>query len=241
MQSISLESLTLEGQILEIATKGRLEEVEYNDANPTTPVESISIEIDVNLGRASIVFVLRTDATFAGNNLIFTALEHIPSPPPTPSGSLISPNNMTANNAPSPYIVRASSEFNENYKAYLAVDGLVTGSTGLNAGWLSGSSNGGNNEWWDIYLGEAKQAASYQIAVSYLGENTSPKSWTLSSSDNGIDWTVIDTRSNVNDWVASEYKTFTLANLSNKPYYRLTTTAPVGAPYVSIAELKLIS
>lgn len=126
-----------------------------------------------------------------------------------PCTRLISPNNMTANNAPTPYQALAESEFSTSNKAYQAFDGLWESSV-----WAS--SVGHMPTWLIIDLGSAKLCCAYglrSLSVNY------PKDWTFSGSNNGTDWTVLDTQTDqtlyfYQDWYG------TIENETEYRYYK---------------------
>lgn len=61
--SIATTALTLEGQILQTATRLQLAELAYNTANPDTPVNNVVIASDVEAGTVTITATL--PATFS--------------------------------------------------------------------------------------------------------------------------------------------------------------------------------
>ena len=124
-----------------------------------------------------------------------------------PCTRLISPNNMTANNAPTPYVTLAESESSTNTKAYQAFDGLWESSI-----WASD----GIPTWLIIDLGSAKLCCAY--ALRSLSQNY-PKDWTFSGSNNGSDWDLLDTQEDqllqfYEDWYG------TIENETEYRYYK---------------------
>lgn len=93
------------------------------------------------------------------------------------------------------------------------------------------------------FMGGARIVMAYSITC--LGSNNfdrrSPKSWTLSGSNNGTDWTVLDTRTEQSSWLTEyEVRTYAVDNRKAFSMYRLTITANDGATdYAGISELEL--
>jgi hypothetical protein len=68
----------------------------------------------------------------------------------------------------------------------------------------------------------------------------SPRDFTLSGSNNGSDWVVLDSRSGEINWQAVEGRVYTFANTTPYSYFRFTITANNGdSEYVALAELEL--
>ena len=75
-----------------------------------------------------------------------------------------------------------------------------------------------------ITLATAKIVAGYSIRArndSYLID--SPKAWTFEGSNNGTDWTVLDTQSGITSWSMNERKEFTVASPASYLCYRVTS------------------
>src|SRR5690606_7166352 len=66
----------------------------------------------------------------------------------------------------------------------------------------------------------------------------SPKSWTFEGSNDGSNWTTLDTRTTVADW-NNEWRTYTFSNTTSYTYYRINVTArQTGVSQVMIPELR---
>jgi len=87
-----------------------------------------------------------------------------------------------------------------------------------------GAGKGWNIEF-PIVLGVASpykvNVGSYR--VSAFIPNNSPKDWQLQGSNDGTNWTTLDTRSNIS-WSYEETKSFTLSSSVSYYYYRLYVT-----------------
>jgi len=68
------------------------------------------------------------------------------------------------------------------------------------------------------------------------------RDWTLSGSNNGSTWTVLDTRSGVTTWVAGERREYSFTNTTAYEYYRLDITANVdgAGALTEVREFELL-
>jgi alpha-L-fucosidase len=99
----------------------------------------------------------------------------------------VSPNNMTSNTVPSPYVASASSEYPGGYEAYRSFNSV------LDTFWSS--SAGTLPAWIQIDLGSTQLVSRYMIQVRKGAVYSQWKAWTLAGSPNGSSWTTVDTRS----------------------------------------------
>jgi hypothetical protein len=127
---------------------------------------------------------------------------------------------MTSDSAPSPYVVSASSYFNSSYAPWKAKDGLLT------TVWAS--ENTTPPWWWQADLGSAKLVTVY--AITNQNTNTSnPDSWVFAGSNNGTNWTTLDTRTDVTWQVGNQTKSFSCqGNTTSYRYYRITISKSDG-------------
>ncbi|MCL2487860.1 MAG: carbohydrate-binding protein [Oscillospiraceae bacterium] len=70
-----------------------------------------------------------------------------------------------------------------------------------------------------------KGVSAYIMASAHDAEERDPADWTLQGSDNGTDWTVLDTKTNFRFTARRQVQTFTLAAAVTYTYYRLDITA----------------
>lgn len=140
---------------------------------------------------------------------------------------------MTANDAPSG-TASASSEYGSS-PAWKAFDAAISG-------WLT--NGGGAPGWLQYQFTTAKTILSYSI-IGWSNDTYPDRlitAWTLQGSNNGSDFTVLDTRTKL--WrigfVAWQPQLFTVATPGSYAYYRLNITANYGGnAYVGIAHLAL--
>jgi hypothetical protein len=147
------------------------------------------------------------------------------------------PHNMTASNAPSPYVASASSEFSFNF-AYKGFNGVIAAAGSANE-WMG--QNGGV-DWLkiDFGTGNAYLLDSYDL-ISTNETTRAPKNWTMEGSNDGSTWTTIDTQTNETAWSTFESRPYFCSPPTTAyRYFRLNITANNGdATYTQVAELYL--
>ena len=152
-----------------------------------------------------------------------------------PNGSVVfSPQNMTADGAPVPYVASSSSSFSTFYAFHL-FDGNVA------TDWVG---TGGGVDWVKIDIGSFVLAGSYQVTSTAVGgyPQRAPKSWTFEGSTDGSTWITLDTQLSQTGWAAGEARSFTFTTSTTYRFYRLNMTANNGdATYMAIASLDIYS
>ena len=146
---------------------------------------------------------------------------------------------MTANNAPSPYVVSASSEF-ATLQTWRACDNNFTG---ISNSWATNSVTSG---WWKIDLGSGNDEIAKVYTITCLDHATgparAPKDWTFEGSNTGAfagEETILDTQSGITDWTQAEKKSYPFSNLTSFRYYRWNITANNGdATFLQIQEFE---
>jgi hypothetical protein len=158
---------------------------------------------------------------------------------PTQQNTLFSPNNMSSNTAPSPFVASADSN-QASYPPWEAFDGVNTDTGGGN-GWRP--TNTSLPHWikLDIGSGNTQYCYTYKITVRSDASSDKPTSWTLAGSNDDSSYTTVDTQTSVT-WSggAGEEKTFTCANptVGAYRYWRLDVTAAQSNDFY-IQEIKL--
>ncbi|MBW2591845.1 MAG: hypothetical protein JRE58_02375 [Deltaproteobacteria bacterium] len=97
--------------------------------------------------------------------------------------------------------------------------------------------------WLQYQFASGKVITRYIITTrNQAGVPTVPKSWTLKGSNNGTDWDVLDTQSNVTDWAAwyNYRRVFDISNSTSYTHYRIDITASNSLIYVGIGELEMM-
>lgn len=89
---------------------------------------------------------------------------------------------------------------------------------------------GGGQSWIQIAIpGNINIVEGYAITANpILSQNNAPKAWTLQGSNDGIAWTVLDTRTNEITWGQSERRAYSAVASLAYAYYKLDFTASGG-------------
>ena len=119
------------------------------------------------------------------------------------------------------------------YEGFRAFDNAT------NSRWAIGSPSGILT----VALASPKKISGYTIRArndTYLID--SPKNWTFEGSNDGVNWTVLDTRTGQISWAMNELKTFAVAyaNVALYGYYRLNVIANQSGTNVSFSEMELL-
>jgi hypothetical protein len=162
----------------------------------------------------------------------------------------ISPTNMTANNAPAPYVAAASSSFggvNSAYAVFSGTSNFWENNGTLNPCWVSLDLGNLNLGTFSIF-GVTNRRVLYSYTVEFWtggGSLTAraPKTWTMQGSNDNSTWTTLDTRSSETGWSAGESRTYVCnAGVTTAyEYYRILITANNGDPsFVIIQALSFV-
>ena len=141
----------------------------------------------------------------------------------------IGPHNMTADNAPSPYVASATDEYDTPYQAWKSFDNNI------------------NDEWrgyvlpcyLKIDLGAPATCSGYAFYVpwgAYWGESA-PKSWTFQGSNDNSTWVTLDTQTNITLLIGN--MPIFYFNSVKYRYYQLSITANQGGPFTEVGEMYL--
>lgn len=91
---------------------------------------------------------------------------------------------------------------------------------------------------------DKKVISQYSVTGLYQNPTFSPKDWTFEGSNDGVNWTVLDSQSNVTTWTSSSSvpSTNAYAFNNNSPfyYYRINVTANGGGSTLGIQELQMM-
>lgn len=132
--------------------------------------------------------------------------------------------------------VNASSVFSSGYEPWRAFDG--NNSSGVASRWISSSNM---PQWISYTFNQQEYVSSYSIFPETGGcADRAPKTFQLQGSNDGKNWTTLDSRSNITlDLWNSSAITFNVSNPGNYKTYRLYITAVNGSSVVSIQRIKL--
>lgn len=145
------------------------------------------------------------------------------------AGSVDAISTMTSDTTPSG-IASADSTYGTGFEAYRAMDDSLSGNT-----WSATFTS--YPHWLQYQFATSKIVTKYSVTCHASNSIWSPTSWKLQSSNNGSDWTDLDTQ-NVTWGTAGETKIFNLSNPSSNLYYRLYCIA--GGSGSQIQEWELI-
>lgn len=105
-------------------------------------------------------------------------------------------------------------------------------------GWVSNTTTG----WIQVQFASSVTCTAYRVQGDYGTPTAAPKNWTFQGSNNGTDWTTLDTQTNQTGWSAGEVRTYTLAGSVTYTHYRLNITANNGhASFVAVYELDIMA
>lgn len=126
---------------------------------------------------------------------------------------------MTSNTTPSG-TASASNEANSTYLAYKAFDKSTT------TRWIASSLNTG---WIAYSFPIVKIIKRYALLPRADSLGNTPKSWNFEGSNDGVNWVVLDTQSDIIDWVVGNKKKFDVWNQTGYLKYRLNILATVSS------------
>jgi len=132
----------------------------------------------------------------------------------------------------------SESSFTTGYPGWQAFDKVTGGASGSGC-WVS---NGTATGWLQYQFGSAKVIGSYTVRSGNGYATRAPKDWTLKGSNDGTNWTVVDTVTSQTSWTAGgEQRSFTVDTPGSYTYYRLDITANNTDSYLQIDEVTLVS
>ncbi len=142
---------------------------------------------------------------------------------------------MTADNAPSPYVASTSFTQYPGQYAFYAFDG--------NPDTVSHSdANPALPATFNIDLGanNGRVVTSYDYAPQMTYATRCPKDWLFQGSNDGINWTTLDARTNYTGWVSNISPSFfSFTNTKAYRYYRIHVTATNGDAYLTTSGITL--
>jgi hypothetical protein len=95
-------------------------------------------------------------------------------------------------------------------------------------------------EWIQLQNPVSYILSSYSIQPSVDSANSqSPVKWWVLGSRDGLNWTLVDSRSGITVWTNSGTQSFTVSATQAYNYFRLVANQGISASYVSIAEWTL--
>jgi hypothetical protein len=145
----------------------------------------------------------------------------------------VSPNNMTSNVLPAPYVASAQNSLGAGYEAFRSFN------SGANLYWHSSQPP---PVWVKIDLGSSIAASSYSIQSRTDTVTNQPKAWTLEGSNNDSTWVVADTRTAQPTVAAGALiGTYTMTTPGTYRYWRWTFTTTLGSSFADCGNLALFT
>jgi len=145
-----------------------------------------------------------------------------------------STNSSEISAVPTAGVASASSDNPPNETAAKAFDGLTS------TKWYN--ANGGATGWLQYYFGWPVTVVGYNLTCANDVPGRDPKNWQFQGSQDGNNWTTMDTRANEtfsNRFVTKQY---IFSNTTAYNYYRLNITANNGDPNgLQLAEMVFIA
>ena len=138
---------------------------------------------------------------------------------------------MTANNAPSPYVASADSEYTSTggggtYYAFRAFDGKFSGNS-LSGGWYSSKPNA----WIQFDFGAATSVAGIRMLPKMYSNwcELFPKSFTIHWSDDGENWTMLVADDGTDyDPYSGEWREIMFEHTEKHRYFRISCLSNYG-------------
>ena len=168
----------------------------------------------------------------------------VPSAPPAAGQSQLyslvsaTPKNVT-NWGMSSATFASSSSYNSGVPPIRVFNAVVDASH--SAGWLTANTTTG---WIQVQLIAPAVITGYAVmgwsVDTFPGR--CPRDWTLQGSNNGVDWTVLDTQTNQTTWTLWTRNTYALTGVTTAySYYKLVVTANNGDSYLGLSQFRLLS
>jgi hypothetical protein len=93
--------------------------------------------------------------------------------------------------------------------------------------------------WIQLKFKQAQHITSYTLTSANDAPTRDPKNWTLSGSNDGSVWTVLDTRTNEAFAARGQTNNYEFTNDKTYTYYRLSITANGGSTLFQMAEWRV--
>jgi len=132
-------------------------------------------------------------------------------------------------------VITSSTKYNTITEPYKAFNGVI------GSGWIT--SGGVNGEWIQQVFSTPKTLTSYNFMPWSIDNfpHRSPKSWKLEGSNDGVSWTLLDTRDNFTTYTIWTYtSSFYFTNDTAYTHYRFTFFSNVSnVSYLGLCGIKL--
>lgn len=139
---------------------------------------------------------------------------------------------MTSDNTPSGRVIYSAFQGYPNY-AYAAFNYTTA------TGWL-GAVNNPTNQWVGYIFDSPKIVGKYTVYPHPGSLDYAPSIFRFEASNDGVDWTILDRKERVSDWMIGASKTFTISNVDPYTHYRIYVERNTnGNRYIGIGELQM--
>lgn len=155
---------------------------------------------------------------------------------PTVAGAVAQIPTMTAATTAGVTVSASNTNTGAGLQVWYAADKAA------NTAWVTNNSI--TSGWWQVDFGASngKTCHSYSIQPRNGAINQSPLSWVLSGSNDGTNFTTLDTVSGETAWTEGVVRNFTISTPANFRYYRITISAvQTGGIAIGIGEFELYS
>lgn len=149
----------------------------------------------------------------------------------TPNGTGNPIPKMTSNTAPSGTAAASGTALGAPWNVFDRDAGTAWHSAAGGDGWISYTFPTPH-----IIVGYAVQATSGLVTGTPVTDRA-PKSWTFEGSNDGANWTVLDSQYSQSNWSAGEARYFRFTNTTAYTGYRINVTSNNGGGFVTIGEL----
>ena len=141
---------------------------------------------------------------------------------------------LSSNNDQGIILTASSSLGYGGYEPYRAFDGVEANASNNQNSWAIS----GNSGWLQAELPSAQRIAQYSIkAISFSSRQ--PQDWEILASNDGVNFTVIDSRTGVNNWSPRETKEFMIDDSGSYSHFRINITDNNGNGYTGFDSFQL--
>ncbi|MCF6439778.1 discoidin domain-containing protein [Pseudoalteromonas luteoviolacea] len=144
------------------------------------------------------------------------------------STAAIAQTDLTSDN---PNVIRASGENGDFEGRIKAFD------DNKYSKWLTFTSSG----WISYQFAQPQKITSYTLTSANDAPNRDPQDWQLQGSNDGENWTTLDTRYNQSFSARHQTKQFSVANLQSFSFVKVDISSTKGANILQLAEIEMFS
>ena len=132
------------------------------------------------------------------------------------------------------FTITASGSVSAYYRPYKAFDGVEAHDTNNRDSWAVG----GNSGWLQVEMPAAQRVGMYSIKAINFSDRQ-PKDWELLASNDGVNYTVIDSHSGVDNWSPRETKEFMVDDAGLYTHFKINITDNNGNAYTGFDGFQL--